>query len=460
MQDNSKGIGLKKAKVGVWTVFCMIFCMSAAGAYGIEDMISASGPGMTIVLLCVLPFFWSIPMGLTAAELGSAIPQEGGYYKWVQRGMGEFWGFQAGWWRTCSIYIDSTGYIVLAVGYITTMFPLTGIYEYLLKFAFILFFTFINLRGIKDVGRFSAIFSVIVFIAFLIITVMGFANWHYNPMLPFIPPGETVPTSIGLGLAIAMWMYAGYESMSTIAGEIEDPQIIPKATLLSVPAIMAVYIFPTIAGLAAIGQWNKWSTEAGGVNFADLTMLGGGIVLTAFFVFAAASSNLSLYNAYLASGSRGFFVLADDNLAPAFLKKCGKKHGTPYIAILSMTLFNMIFVTFTFSQLVVINTFFLSFSYILIYIANIKLRINEPDLVRPFKIPFGTKGIILMSIPPILLVAISVVTNGWGNFFAGMAGAISGPVAYIILKKMYGGIAAKPFDPKSIPLPQEQEAAS
>lgn len=221
-------------------------------------------------------------MGLTAAELGSAIPQEGGYYKWVQRGMGEFWGFQAGWWRTCSIYIDSTGYIVLAVGYITTMFPLTGIYEYLLKFAFILFFTFINLRGIKDVGRFSAIFSVIVFIAFLIITVMGFANWHYNPMLPFIPPGETVPTSIGLGLAIAMWMYAGYESMSTIAGEIEDPQIIPKATLLSVPAIMAVYIFPTIAGLAAIGQWNKWSTEAGGVNFADLTMLGGGIVLTVF----------------------------------------------------------------------------------------------------------------------------------------------------------------------------------
>ncbi|MEG2658807.1 MAG: hypothetical protein RSA04_05680, partial [Clostridiales bacterium] len=66
---------LKKHKLSTCTVFFMIFCMVCAGSYGIEDMIPASGPGLTILLLIFLPFFWSIPQGLVAAELGSAIPE-------------------------------------------------------------------------------------------------------------------------------------------------------------------------------------------------------------------------------------------------------------------------------------------------------------------------------------------------------------------------------------------------
>ena len=68
-------------------------------------------------MLCVLPFVWGLPFGLVASELGSVRPQEGGYYKWVQEALGEFWGFQAGWWRTISIYIDNTTYVILAGGY-------------------------------------------------------------------------------------------------------------------------------------------------------------------------------------------------------------------------------------------------------------------------------------------------------------------------------------------------------
>src|SRR5210317_1275274 len=96
--------GLKKHQISTSTVVFMIFCLCAAGAYGIEDMIPQAGPGLTLVMLITLPFLWSIPMGLVATELGSTIPEEGGFYKWVQRGLGEFWGFQAGWWRTISIY--------------------------------------------------------------------------------------------------------------------------------------------------------------------------------------------------------------------------------------------------------------------------------------------------------------------------------------------------------------------
>jgi amino acid transporter len=68
----------------------------AGGAFGIEEMISASGPGLTLLMLIVLPFIWAGPQALVSAELGSAIPEAGGFYKWVQRGLGEFWAFQAG----------------------------------------------------------------------------------------------------------------------------------------------------------------------------------------------------------------------------------------------------------------------------------------------------------------------------------------------------------------------------
>jgi len=116
---------LKRAEMKILTVFFMIFVLCSSGAYGIEDMISSSGPGMTLLLLIILPFFWSIPLGLISAELGSAIPEEGGFYKWVQRGLGEFWGFQSGWWYTLSILVDSAVYVVLAVGYFSNFIEIS-----------------------------------------------------------------------------------------------------------------------------------------------------------------------------------------------------------------------------------------------------------------------------------------------------------------------------------------------
>ncbi|MCE2604275.1 hypothetical protein LH384_34865, partial [Pseudomonas aeruginosa] len=69
---------------------------------------------------------------------------------------------------------------------------------------------------------------------------------------------------------IGMWMYSGYESMSTIAGEVSNPQVIPKATLITVPLIAAVYIIPTIASLGSLGQWQNWTPDGDGVGYGDV----------------------------------------------------------------------------------------------------------------------------------------------------------------------------------------------
>lgn len=452
--------GLKKHDIKVSTVVFMIFCLVAAGCYGIEEMVPESGPGLTIIMLIVLPFIWGLPFGLVASELGSVRPQEGGYYKWVQEALGEFWGFQAGWWRTISIYIDNSLYVILAGGYIAAEWDLSPSIEFAIKAAMILIFTWINIRGVKDVGIVSTVLSILVIVAFGMVAICGFMNWSQNPLVPFTADGDIMGISgiafgdwvyyIGMGISIGMWMYSGYESMSTIAGEVENPQVIPKATLITVPLIMCVYIIPTVAGLGSLGSWENWGTEAGTVGYADVVTTFWGPGFGVFFVIVAVLAQCSIYNTYIASGSRGFFALADDNLAPPILVKCDKKHGVPYVAVLSVAVVNLILCNFAFAQVVVVDVFLLVASYVLVYVSALILRKRIPAEEYKFRIPGGYGFLCVICIVPMFVAFASFFLNGTDYFIGGMLGIVSGPILYIIWKKMYGGLAKK--DPVAFPV--------
>jgi amino acid transporter len=457
--------GIKKHKVGTFTVVFMVFSLVAAGCYGIEDMIPSSGPGMTIILLIVLPFIWGLPFGLVASELGSVRPQEGGYYKWVQEALGEFWGFQAGWWRTISIYIDNTLYVVLAGGYLAGMFSMTQGMEFAFKAIMILAFMFLNIRGIRDVGIVTNALSIFVIVAFAMVAVIGFANWGGNPMEPLTAWPAEGPTDwfvfIGGGLAIGMWMYSGYESMSTVAGELEDPQVIPKATLITVPLIMATYIFPTIAGLAAFKgagadfSWENWASE-GGIGYADVASHFIGPAFGIFFGVVAVVAQFSIFNTYIASGSRGFFALADDNLAPKMFVKVDKTRGVPYVSVISVAVVNLVLCNIPFSNLVVVDVFLLVSSYILVYISAMILRKRLPasEYKGHFKIPGGYGFLKFLCIMPMCVAFFSFLVNGSDYFIGGMVGLMSGPILYFIWKRIYGGLNKKdaeayPINPKT-----------
>lgn len=453
--------GLKQHRLGVWTVVFMIYSLCAAGAYGIEEMIPESGPGLTLVMIMVLPFVWAIPFALVAAELGSARPQEGGYYKWVQEALGEFWGFQAGWWRTISIYIDNTLYVILAGGYVASQWELNGWQEFAVKAGIILIFTYINLRGVRDVGFITNILSGLVIFAFGLVAIAGFSNWSGGAFTPFTADGEILGLSgiafadwvyyIGAGIAIGMWMYSGYESMSTVAGELKDPQVIPKATLIVVPIIMATYILPTLAGLGSIGDWENWGTAAGSTGYADVVTAAWGAGFGVFFVIVAVLAQCSIYNTYIASGSRGFFALADDYLAPPIMVKTDKKHGVPYVAVISVAVVNLILVNFAFTTIVIIDVFLLVSSYILVYISAMILRRRIPGGEYKFKIPGGYAVLCVLCIVPIVIAVASFFINGTDYFIGGMLGLVSGPILYVFWKRRYGGLAKKghPVNPRT-----------
>ncbi len=141
-------------------------------------------------------------MGLICTELGSAIPEEGGFYKWVQRGLGEFWGFQAGWWQSLSVIVDTAVYVVLAVGYINNWLGLPPFGRWLLCFVLICIFAYINIRGIEAVGLSSTLFSLIILAPLVPLIILGFVHWQFNPFVPLMPQGQSLFDSLGLGLAI------------------------------------------------------------------------------------------------------------------------------------------------------------------------------------------------------------------------------------------------------------------
>ena len=166
----------------------------------------------------------------------------------------------------------------------------------------------------------------------------------------------------------------------------------------------------------------------------------GGQTLRHLFFAAMLAGNFALFLAFLAAGARPSYVLSKDKLMPKFLGK-ESKYGTPYLAILLMAGVDAVLVRWGFNTLIVIDVFLLMMAHITIYISAVVLRVRQPDLARPFRIPLGTVGLAVMCAVPIAVavLAISPFGNGWNYFIGGMIAAITGPPAYFIFKRIYKG---------------------
>ncbi len=449
-----EGNTLKKRKVGVLGVVGMVYAMTAAGAYGIEDMVSSSGPGMTIIMLIVLPLIWAFPIALSSCELGSAIPEECGFYKWVQRALGEFWGFQVGWLKNVGMFINVAVFVVLATDYIASYIGMTNLQAYIMKIIIIAIFTWVNLRGVKEVALVSSVISGAILVAFAGIAIIGFCHMSHNPFEPVVATGLTTVGSIGSSIAIGMWMYAGYESMSALAGELEDPQVIPKGILLALPLVIGTYVLPTIASVGAIGRWDEWGSD--GVSYINVAREFAPVFGVAF-VLVAFISNISMFNAYLASGARGFFILGEDHLFPEFLTKISPKTGVPYVSVIFLAVVSVVLCALKFDMLVTAVSLLNMGFYSLILISMMILRKKEPELERPYKIKLGNAGTNIFCTIPIIVAFIALYINGTDYFVTGLITMMTGPLAYILFKRLYGGLYVT--DPNQYPINEKTKLA-
>ncbi len=443
--------GLKKVRMAPIQIAFMLFCLVAAGAFGIEDMISTSGPGLTVAMLIVFAIIWAYPICQTVSELSAIMPSEGGIYVWVKEALGEFWGFCMGWWGTVSIYLSTATYVVLIVDYAADFIPaLTDPFiEFIVKLAIVAFFIIMNLLGLKEVGMVSTVLSVLILIAFTVVTIVGFANWEYNPVEPFTPEGAGIIDSLGGSICIVIWMYCGYECISNMAGELENPEVIPKGFKIAMPLIAISYILPTIAGIASVGHWSEWGTE--GLGYGDVLTQSLGYGWGVAFLVIAIASQAAIFNSYIASGSRGFFVMADDNLCPRFLVKVSKKRGVPVLSILLLGVTTVIMMNFDFSTLLTVLGPLALMVYVILGLALIIIRKRYPVEERNcWYIKGSTAKVYVMAVLPMVIAVIGLLVNGTEYFLLGFVSIGSAVVAYIIFKWIYGGMAR--IDAEKYPL--------
>ncbi len=453
MTDLFTNPALKRVRMRLLTAVVIVFTLACSGSFGMEDVVSSSGPGLTLLMIIALPFLWSIPMALVASELGSAIPEAGGFYRWVRRAMpgasGEYWSFQTGWWWTLSLYVDSAVYVALALGYIQAKVGahhMTTNWRWLLGIAIIAIVTFINVRGLELTGKALTVIQIVVLVPFVGLVIWGFAKGTGSAVSPFLPAHTSFWAGTSAGLAIMMWMYSGYESMSTLAAEVENPQrLIPRAIMVAVPVVIFTYAITVAAGVVAAGHGN-WvnmasDTSTGGISFVEVAQTVGGGVLAWALLVSAIASNIGLYTGFLATGSRPSYALSRDRLYPRVMGKAHKSWGTPWVAIVIMGLVDCILIRWGFTTLIVIDVFLLMLSYIPILISGVVLRIREPNLPRPFRIPLPTWALALYIVLPIAIAIYALFTNGSDYLTGGLIAVLSGPIAYLLFKAIYKGTA-------------------
>ncbi|NLD19087.1 MAG: APC family permease [Clostridiales bacterium] len=443
--------GLKKHEMKPIQIAFLLFCLVAAGAFGIEDMISLSGPGMTITMLIVFAIIWAYPICQTVSELSALMPSEGGIYVWVKEALGEFWGFCMGWWGTVSIYLSSATYVVLIVNYAEDFIPVLSDpwISFIVKLAIVAFFIIINLMGLKEVGMISTILSILILVAFTLVAVVGFANWEYNPIQPYTPEGQSIIDSLGGSICIVIWMYCGYECVSNMAGEIKNPEVIPKGFKIAMPLIAISYIIPTIAGLASVGPWSEWNTE--GLGYGDVLKESLGYGWGVAFLVVAIASQAAIFNSYIAAGSRGFFVMADDKLCPKFLVKVSKNRGVPILSILLLGATTVIMMNFDFTTLLTMLMPLALMVYVILGIALLIIRKKYPVEERKvWYIKGGKVKIRITALAPMVIAVIGLLVNGTEYFLLGFVSIGSAIVAYVIFKLIYGGLYK--IDPEKYPI--------
>ncbi len=419
----------------MWPLVAATFFMVSGGTYGTEDIVHGAGYGRAILILLLTPILWSLPTAFMIGELSSALPAEGGYYAWVRRAMGNFWGFQEAWLSLVASIFDMAIYPTLFVVYMTRMFPWfqEGHRGVLVGLAVVVTCVILNIAGVRVVSTTSLWLFFALSSPFLLI--VGLAPFKMGALASAVTKPTTSTVDIIGGLLIAMWNYMGWDNASTIAAEVERPQrTYPRAMLAAVAIVSLSYIVPVAAmrmtGLAP----SAWETG----SWAEIAGMMGGPLLRIALVLGGMISAFGMFNALVMSYSRLPLAMAQDGMLPRVFGKLHPKTRAPWVAITVLAVGWACCLGLGFERLVTIDILLYGVSLSLEFAALIWLRIREPELPRPFRVPGGLFGAIAIGIAPMLLLGFSIFRSehesvfGMSSFAFGMILIGAGVVAYAL----------------------------
>lgn len=411
----------------------MVF-MTSAAIISLRGLPMMAAEEMTMFFyIAFATVLFLIPAALVSAELGSAFAnQTGGVYRWVGAAFGKKWGFTAIWlqWIQNVVWYPSVlAFAAAAIAYgigkpeLANDGKFTGIFI----IAFYWIATLIAFGGTKILSKVTSWgFVVGTILPGLVVIILGIVWFMMKKPLGFehLTAAETAVAQVSNGGISPRWfpdltklsnlsflsgiilLFAGVEVQAVHAGEMENPKKqYPRAVFISAIIVFALFTFGSLA-IAAVVPNSQLQIESGLMQAISIMVTSVNMKWALYILaFCIAFGSLAGVLSWISGPSKGLLSTAKDNLLPEVLSKTTKS-GAPknmmlvqgfIVTLLACLYFVMKNVSVAFFLLSALTVSVYIIMYILMYLAAIKLRKTKPEMERPYKIPGGMAGMILVA---------------------------------------------------------------
>ena len=349
--------------------------------------LTGGAPGLGI-LAWIIAGIMTITAGLTAAEVSAAIPKTGGMMVYIEEIYGKKLGFLTGWMQTVLFFPATAAAIAVMFGQQAALLLNNSSLVMPMSIGVILLIVILNTFGSKTSGTIQTVSTVCKLIPLVLIIVFGFIKGSGdNPVMsPLVAEGISPMGIIGQLLVAILFAYDGWINVGAIAGEMKNPgKDLPKAIIGGLSIVMAINVVINLAYLWVLpaSELAQYASPASIVAEKIFGPVGGKLINVGILV-----SVFGCLNGYLLTGPRIPYTLANQKLLPATFGKLNK-HGVPANATLFMAVLSAIYaLSGQFNLLSDLSMFAIWAFYTLTFIGVIKLRKTQPDLKRPYKVPF------------------------------------------------------------------------
>lgn len=374
--------------LGVRELAASIITITIGGGVFLLPAAAAAGLGAAAWLAYVVCALVFVLIVICFAEAGSRVQTSGGPYAYVGAAFGPFWGYLSG---VLGLIFATLAHAAVAAGFTQAANALVpGVGEgvtrtIVLLFVFV-FFTAINLRGVKQGARMVEIGTVAKLVPLVFFGIAGlFVVERVNVAWPGMPAGaDLARTSM-----MMMFAFFGLETALLPSGEVHDPaRTVPRAIFIAIGAITVLYLAVQQSAQGILGPELAGFTDAPLAAAAERGLgRSAGVLLMA----GAAISMLMHTPGMLLAMPRSVYAMARGGYFPSILARVNPKTHVPANAILAYSaVVTLLAITGTFTSLLILANIGALLMYVLVCLSVIPLRRKNVRLTgEPFRVPGG-----------------------------------------------------------------------
>lgn len=351
-----------------------------AGIYSIIGQ-AAGKAGYGLWQGFILAAFVALLTALSYAELATMYPKAGGEYIYLRHAFSNL-EWLAGTTGILMTFAGCASAATVALAFASYLQHFVVFPHLLVAASLLIFFTAINVIGVKQSSWVNAVFTTIETFGLLLFIWLGWKSPHFGDSVFVMPTSATISSG-----ALIIFAYFGFENIVNLAEETKSPEkTIPRAILLSLLMSTALYVLVSLAAVALMPPSQLALTESALTDAAMGSSKRIAGVLAGIALFSTANTALIA----LLTTSRILYGIAKDNSLPQAFAKTLSLRQTPWVAALVALAFSIVLLPLgkveTLASVASLTTMM---AFIAVHSALISLRMSEPLKHRPFRVPLS-----------------------------------------------------------------------